>query len=124
MNCIGTGFPLSAVDEIAQYVGLDASQLDRRCSEADLLPISEKVHNWWDLADELGLTDSEKDSVESKHSLTNNQMRALEMLKLWRRKNDFSFKVHYRELVACALSLSTPDRTLAGEICLLLLERC
>lgn len=111
---------MSAVDEIAQYVGLDSSQLDRRCSEDHLQPISMMVYDWWDFANTLGLTDEEKHSIECKHSLTNNQMRALEMLKLWRRKNDYSFRVHYRELVSCALSQSTPDRTLAGEICELL----
>ena len=112
--------PLSDVDEIAQYVGLDSSQLDKRCSEEHLQPISGMVYDWWEFANELGLTDKEKQRVECSRSLTNNEMRALEMLKLWRRKNDYSFKVHYRELVSCALSQRIPDRTLAGKICELL----
>ena len=115
-----TAVSSSSVDELAKAVGIDPSKLDKRCAKEHIEPISQLISNWCEFSDALGLSDKDKDDIESNNLLQGNQCRALEMLKVWRKKNDYTPKVYYREFVRCALDQSSPDRTLAGEICELL----
>ena len=103
------------IDQIATSVGIDPALLNQDCLVDHLMPISKLIANWELYANYLGLTQGQINFIRTAPTAN---LRHLEVLKEWKKKNAYSPQGHYRYLLRGCIEQG--DRDIAGRICELL----
>ena len=111
---------MSTVNEIATSVGVPVHQLDKACTDKQLITISKLIPNLHQYSVALELTEQEINAIETNPNLTY-PLRILECLRTWNRKNSHSPRGTLRHLMQTCIN--EHNAKLAGDVCKILLQK-
>ena len=104
--------PTATIDELVNHVGIDKDLLNQSCPTEHLTKIAHLVPNWQKYAIALGVNEPHILSISS-NSLLDPEMKAQQVLSLWKQAN--GFRATYLALVD--VCLQNKDVKLAESIC-------
>ena len=105
-------YPELTFNQLVEYVGISKDLLDKECSDVHLKKITPFLQNWLKYAEALGLRRAQIMHIDS-NKLLESEMKAQEVLRLWKKAN--AFKATYNSLIQVCLSLCDAD--VAVRIC-------
>lgn len=102
------------VDDISARYGVTDDQLDKPCSDTDLVNIAGILVSWRDVTPHLGL--KEADEVDIEKDVQTEREKRLKALRTWKTK--FDFKATYKVLVEALVKANKAEQ--AGKVCQIL----
>ena len=115
-SCVDFNMAGVTFEELIDYVGISADELNKPCSDEHITSIALFLANWQTVAPLLGLSETDEEDVEEEGKKT--QDKRYKTLRRWKDKN--LFKATYRVLVDVFLQLGKAN--LAEKVCRLLVE--